>query len=163
MQHTIKTQLDEILLAHERKAAEREAVTAPLRGTAEAFLATFSQLARGVIRPVLEEFGAVIVSSGHDFSIRETRSTFDALGVPGPASISLALYPTSITRASFVLDNSPSLAFVAQPASEMVNVVTAISTPLAPGPTDEASLKLTAVTAEQVEAELLAFLKAVLA
>jgi hypothetical protein len=73
------------------------------------FLARFAKLRREVVRPVLEEAGALLAQRGHGFSIVEEEYGTDAAGKVREAGISLHIAPAGMPAQLHAEDHERSL------------------------------------------------------
>jgi hypothetical protein len=73
------------------------------------FLARFAKLRREVVRPVLEEAGALLAQRGHGFSIVEEEYAADAGGKVREAGISLHIAPAGMPAQLHAEDHERSL------------------------------------------------------
>ena len=86
-------------LAREKKSKDDDA----------AFLTSFSELRRDVVRPVFERAGAVLVERGHAFEIWEAEFAADAAGKVREAGISLHIAPAGMPAQLHAGDHERSL------------------------------------------------------
>ena len=73
------------------------------------FLARFAELRREVVRPVLEEAGALLAQRGHGFSIVEEEFAADAAGKVREARISFHIVPAGMATPLHSGDHERSL------------------------------------------------------
>lgn len=111
--------LDKLEVTHKVTAKVREeAISAE-----DAWVASFDELKRTVIRPALESLGAQIRARDHDFNIVEVAFRRDNRAIPIEASIRIDIYlNTERTRTGIGMDRRPFLGFTTHHRSEMVQV-----------------------------------------
>jgi hypothetical protein len=106
MKDETKAQLETMLASYDEKLAEIERRNAAVRAAQAAFPERFDSLKATVIRPVLQEFIAVLEGRGHVASLREQEESSTTSGGITLAAISLRIIPKPFANKSTEKNNN---------------------------------------------------------
>jgi len=106
MKDETKAQLETMLASYDDKLGEVERRNAAVRAAQAAFPERFESLKATVIRPVLQEFIAVLEGRGHAAALREQEESSSTSGGITLAAISLRVVPKPFANKSVEKNNN---------------------------------------------------------
>jgi hypothetical protein len=148
--HKLLTQYDDqrrVVLAREQKVKEEDA----------RFVAQFAELRRSVIRPAFEVAAAVLAERGHKVSISEQEFAVGPASKPTEAGISIHIVPAG-TQSTVRDERGRALSISTRHYNKMVWIDTGKPLEVSKG-----TYPLEKIDRQLVEAELIAFVAAIVA
>jgi len=127
------------------------------------FLASFAALRREVVRPVLEEAGALLAQRGHGFSIVEEEFAADAGGKVREARISFHIVPAGMATPLHAGDHEHSLSITTRHYNKTVWISAGKSLEAGGVAGSKGAHALARVDRALIEAEMVKFVGAVMA
>ena len=127
------------------------------------FLAGFAALRREVVRPVLEEAGALLAQRGHGFSIVEEEFAADAGGKVREARISFHIVPAGMATPLHAGDHEHSLSITTRHYNKTVWISAGKSLEAGGVAGSKGAHALARVDRALIEAEMVKFVGAVMA
>ena len=127
------------------------------------FLARFAALRREVIRPVLEEAGALLALRGHGFSIVEEEFAADTAGKVREARISFHIVPAGMATPLHAQDHEHSLSLTTRHYNKTVWISAGKALDAGGIAGSKGAHALVKVDRQLIEAEVVKFVGAVMA
>jgi len=127
------------------------------------FLAGFATLRREVVRPVLEEAGALLAQRGHGFSIVEEEFAANAAGKVREACISFHIVPAGMGAPLHAQDHEHSLSIITRHYNKTVWISAGKALDAGGVAGSKGAHALARVDRPLIEAELVKFVGAVMA
>lgn len=156
MTDDLTIELGKLLDQYDEKLRSVEERRRQVKADGAQFLKAFADLRLMVVRPVFEDFGAVLRARGHDFSITEREYALEHSDKAVEAEITMHIMPSGVAESSLAADQLPSLSLVTRHYNRTVCIRASSAVPQSTssaGPRGD--YQLAQVNAELVKGELL--------
>jgi hypothetical protein len=160
-----KKRLANLLTRYDEEQSEARKNAQATKTEQEELLNSFGQLRQKVIRPVMEDIGAVLKTHGHDYKIVEEDASTDDQGKQKDALISMYIFPSGAGAKATTIElcNFPRISFSPDSYWRRVIVHSSNMTPTRGGSSGgRGEYSVSQVTSELVEKELVKLLEEVL-
>lgn len=155
-----KKELDNIMNRFSNDSNGLQAKKAEERVLQDEFLKEFHRLKKEVIWPTIVDIGNQLSQYQHDFHVSEEEEYVDATANFQPASITLNIYPASLSKASQKTESTPYISFISNRYAKKIGIMVSTMMPGEGGVIgSHGEYDPSEITPELVEKEIIEVLK----